>query len=315
VAGFSKVYSAHSKGIAAFAALYSLLFMYFQQTLLVDGLSFTSSGPFNIRLPVGESVIVSTVPPIPSGMPFPLWGPFLFITTNFFDLAVTPLSLGLTLVISVLVSFVVFFYIDFYQAVKRGSAGSGEAAYAQTVSFAGTLLSCSCEFFEGLFAAIEPASATVWISKILDFVAVVVAVVMLAALVIGVYRIVLDLRLLVTSLTFDTGAKNFVIDSLTMFVIFELLLGFMQYHGQSRISPLYILDAGLFFTTRELMIELYTGSISAIALVAFGAVIAAIGYVRVVMSRGQKGVHEIQERTQSEELPADASKGKREAKA
>ncbi len=76
-AGFSKVYAAHSKGIVAFGALYSLLFMYFQQTLLIDGLSFTSSGPFNIRLPAGESVIVSTSPPIPSGMPFPLWGPFL----------------------------------------------------------------------------------------------------------------------------------------------------------------------------------------------------------------------------------------------
>ena len=51
---------------------------------------------------------------------------------------------------------------------------------------------------------------------------------------------------------------------------------------------MYVLDAGLFFVTRELMIQLYSGTISAVDLVAFGAVIGALGLTRVLMGRSSK---------------------------
>jgi uncharacterized membrane protein (DUF373 family) len=65
----------------------------------------------------------------------------------------------------------------------------------------------------------------------------------------------------------------------------ELLLGFLQYQGTSKISPVYILDAGLFFVTRQLMIQLYTGAILALDLVAFGVLIGALGITRIMLSR------------------------------
>ncbi|MEM3857087.1 MAG: phosphate-starvation-inducible PsiE family protein [Thermoprotei archaeon] len=132
------------------------------------------------------------------------------------------------------------------------------------------------------------SQAIAQMGKLLDYLITVLVVVMFVALIIGVYRIVLDIRPIIFASSFDSGAKNFVIDTLSIFVVLELLLGFMQYHGANKISPVYILDAGLFFTTRELMIELYTGNISYPTLLSFGAVIAVLGYTRAVLSRSSE---------------------------
>jgi len=123
------------------------------------------------------------------------------------------------------------------------------------------------------------------LSRIADAITLLLAVVMLAAIVIGVYKTIVDAIQIYSASSFDVGAKNFVIDTLTIFVVLELMLGFMQYHGQRRVSPLYILDAGLFFVTRELMIELYAGNISPLTLVSFGVVIAAMGYTRMLLTQ------------------------------
>jgi uncharacterized membrane protein (DUF373 family) len=123
------------------------------------------------------------------------------------------------------------------------------------------------------------------LSQIVDAITLVLVVVMLVGIVLGVYKTIIDVKQIYYAASFDVGAKNFVVDTLTIFVIIELMLGFMQYHGQRRISPLYILDAGLFFVTRELMIELYAGNISPLTLISFGVVIAAVGYTRVLLTQ------------------------------
>ncbi len=128
---------------------------------------------------------------------------------------------------------------------------------------------------------------------IVDYLVILLAVVMIVGLVIALSKVAMDLIPIIQASTFDLGSKNFVIDTLSTFVILELLLGFLQYHGANKISPTYILDAGLFFVTRELMIELYggtnlTGGTLAIDLVAFGAVIGALGLTRIMLGRSYK---------------------------
>lgn len=145
----------HLRGVIAITVLYSLLFDYFQETLLIDGMSPTPDGPFQLKLPAGTWVITSTKPPIPSGMPFPLWGPFLSITTNYFDFATTPLSLALTLAVSFLFSVVIFAYIDLYRGVTVSTRN--DINLTQVLSMVGIVVSCSCEFLEGLLGAVEPA--------------------------------------------------------------------------------------------------------------------------------------------------------------
>jgi uncharacterized membrane protein (DUF373 family) len=121
-----------------------------------------------------------------------------------------------------------------------------------------------------------------------DYIVMLLAAVMIAGLVVALYKVAMDLIPIVQSQTLDTGSRNFVIDTLSTFVILELLLGFLQYHGANRIAPTYILDAGLFFVTRELMIVLYAGTISALDLVSFASVIVALGGTRILISRYHK---------------------------
>ncbi len=120
---------------------------------------------------------------------------------------------------------------------------------------------------------------------VVDYLVILLAVVMIIGLVIALYKVSTDLIPIIQGQTLDTGSRNFVIDTLSTFVILELLLGFLQYHGANKIAPTYILDAGLFFVTRELMIVLYTGTIAALDLLSFGAVIVALGGTRILVSR------------------------------
>lgn len=124
--------------------------------------------------------------------------------------------------------------------------------------------------------------------KLLDYLVILLAVVMMVGLVVALYKVATDLVPMIQSETLDSGSRNFVVDTLSTFVILELLLGFLQYHGANRIAPTYILDAGIFFVTRELMIVLYAGNISAVDLLSFGAVIIALGVTRILISRQSK---------------------------
>ncbi|PSN88830.1 hypothetical protein B9Q00_04020 [Candidatus Marsarchaeota G1 archaeon OSP_C] len=121
--------------------------------------------------------------------------------------------------------------------------------------------------------------------KIVDYLVMLLAFITLVALIFGVYKLSLDLFNILNASTFDIGAKNFVIDTLTVFVVLELMLGFLQYHGKNRISPSYIIDAGIFFVTRELMIELYAGNTTPLTFVSFAAIIGVLGLVRAVLTK------------------------------
>lgn len=127
--------------------------------------------------------------------------------------------------------------------------------------------------------------------KVVDYLVLLLAAVMIIGLVIALYKVASDLLPIIQSETLDAGSRDFVIDTLSTFVILELLLGFLQYHGANKIAPTYILDAGLFFVTRELMIVLYTGTVSAISLLSFGAVVIALGGTRILVSRQTKEEH------------------------
>lgn len=124
--------------------------------------------------------------------------------------------------------------------------------------------------------------------KVVDYLVLLLAGVMIVGLVIALYKVAYDLLPIIQSETLDAGSRNFVVDTLSTFVILELLLGFLQYHGANRIAPTYILDAGLFFVTRELMIVLYAGTISAINLLSFATVVVALGSTRILVSRQTK---------------------------
>jgi hypothetical protein len=147
------------KLIVIITLVYSVFFSYAQQTLLIDDVSYTQYGLFHLVLPSGLSYVISFVPPVPeSSMPFPLWGPFVSITTNYFDFAATPLSIAITLLVSFLVSLNFTLYLELYKSVKSAVAEGRMVSVASTATLFSTALACSCELFTGLLAAVEPES-------------------------------------------------------------------------------------------------------------------------------------------------------------
>lgn len=104
----------------------------------------------SIILPKGVYLIVGTSTPVPpSQMPYPLWGPFLSITTSYFDWAITPLSLGISFILSFLVALNVSLYVALFRFVQLSSTHK----LAASLGLLATSLSCSCELFTALIGA------------------------------------------------------------------------------------------------------------------------------------------------------------------
>jgi uncharacterized membrane protein (DUF373 family) len=82
------------------------------------------------------------------------------------------------------------------------------------------------------------------------------------ALMMGIARIVLDLRVVFTSLTISAGFDLMVTNILSMFVIIELLKSIIEYFELHRLRITFITDAAIVFVLREVMIGLYKHSLT-----------------------------------------------------
>jgi uncharacterized membrane protein (DUF373 family) len=77
------------------------------------------------------------------------------------------------------------------------------------------------------------------------------------ALMLGIARLFLDLRLVFSCDTIAAGFDIIITDTLSMFVVVELLRSIMDYFEVHRLRLTYIVDAALVFIIREVMIGLY----------------------------------------------------------
>ncbi|WP_148691325.1 hypothetical protein [Acidianus manzaensis] len=103
-----------------------------------------------IIFPSNLGIIVSTSTPVaPSQMPFPLWGPFMSITTSFFTWALTPVSLSISIFLSLLVAVNITLYVMYYKLLKVGAKRS----LVGSLGLIATSLSCSCELFTALIGS------------------------------------------------------------------------------------------------------------------------------------------------------------------
>lgn len=105
----------------------------------------------NIKFPSGVYYVISVSPPVsPQDMPFPLWGPFLSITTPYFDWAMTPLSIGISFLISFLVALNITLYLVYYNILRLKKGHQ----LLSSLGLLATSLSCSCELFTGLIGSV-----------------------------------------------------------------------------------------------------------------------------------------------------------------
>lgn len=126
-----------------FSITFSLYFLFYQ---VVDRIILFQ----NIVLPKGVYLVVDTSTPVPpSQMPYPLWGPFISITSYYLDWAITPLSLGVSFILSFLVALNVSLYLALFRLMQMSSTHR----LAASLGLLATSLSCSCELFTALIGA------------------------------------------------------------------------------------------------------------------------------------------------------------------
>jgi uncharacterized membrane protein (DUF373 family) len=106
--------------------------------------------------------------------------------------------------------------------------------------------------------------------------------IVIIALMMGIARVILDLRGVFGSRTISAAFDMMVTNILSMFIVIELLRSIMEYFTVHRLKITFIIDAALVFVLREIMIGLYEHSFESGMLMALAVLILVIGGLRTL---------------------------------
>jgi len=102
------------------------------------------------------------------------------------------------------------------------------------------------------------------------------------ALLMGIARLVLDLRSVFGSQSIGAAFDMMVTNILSMFIIIELLRSVIEYFSVHRLKITFITDAALVFVLREVMVGLYEHTLQTSMIFALAALILVIGCLRTL---------------------------------
>ena len=118
--------------------------------------------------------------------------------------------------------------------------------------------------------------------KVIDILIKLMIPLVIIALMMGIARIILDLRLVFGSPTIAAGFDLMVTNILSMFVVIELLRSIIEYFEVHRLKITFIIDAAIVFVLREIMIGLYEHTLAYMDIIALAVLILIIGSVRTL---------------------------------
>lgn len=121
-----------------------------------------------------------------------------------------------------------------------------------------------------------------YFTKIVDSMIKLMVPLVILALLMGIARLILDLRAVFGSQTIATAFDMMVTNILSMFIVIELLRSLMEYFTVHRLKITYITDAALVFVLREIMIGLYQHALQTGTIIALSALILVIGGIRTL---------------------------------
>jgi len=102
------------------------------------------------------------------------------------------------------------------------------------------------------------------------------------ALLMGIARLVLDLRAVFGSQSIGAAFDMMVTNILSMFIVIELLRSIIEYFSVHRLKITFITDAALVFVLREVMVGLYEHTLQTPMIFALSALILVIGCLRTL---------------------------------
>jgi uncharacterized membrane protein (DUF373 family) len=121
-----------------------------------------------------------------------------------------------------------------------------------------------------------------YFTRIVDSMIKLMIPIVIIALLMGIARLVLDLRAVFGSLTIAAAFDMMVTNILSMFIVIELLRSIIEYFTVHRLKITFITDAALVFVLRDIMIGLYQHSLGSGMIVALAVLILVIGGIRTL---------------------------------
>jgi uncharacterized membrane protein (DUF373 family) len=102
------------------------------------------------------------------------------------------------------------------------------------------------------------------------------------ALMIGVARLFLDLEEVYKSQSIKSAFDIIVTNTLSMFVVIELLRSIIEYFEIHRLRLTFIIDAALVFILREIMIGLYNHNMAPLYVISLALLLLVLGILRTL---------------------------------
>jgi len=121
-----------------------------------------------------------------------------------------------------------------------------------------------------------------YFTKIVDIMIKFLIPLVILALIMGIARLVLDLRSVFGSKTIATAFDMMVTNILSMFIVIELLRSIIEYFTVHRLKITFITDAALVFVLREVMIGLYDHTLQMGMIIALSVLLMVIGCLRTL---------------------------------
>jgi uncharacterized membrane protein (DUF373 family) len=121
-----------------------------------------------------------------------------------------------------------------------------------------------------------------YFTRIVDSMIKFMVPIVIIALMMGIARVILDLRAVFGSRTIAAAFDMMVTNILSMFIVIELLRSIIEYFTVHRLKITFITDAALVFVLREIMIGLYQHSLETGMIIALAALILVIGAIRTL---------------------------------
>jgi len=121
-----------------------------------------------------------------------------------------------------------------------------------------------------------------YLTRIVDSMIKLMVPLVIIALLMGIARVILDLRAVFGSQTISTAFDLMVTNILSMFIVIELLRSLLEYFTVHRLKITFITDAALVFVLRDIMIGLYQHSLGSGMIVALAVLIFVIGGIRTL---------------------------------
>ena len=121
-----------------------------------------------------------------------------------------------------------------------------------------------------------------YFTKIVDTMIKFMIPLVILALLMGIARVIIDLRAVFGSQTIAAAFDMMVTNILSMFIVIELLRSIIEYFAVHRLRITFITDAALVFVLREIMIGLYEHSLEPGMIMSLAALILVIGSLRTL---------------------------------